>query len=131
MGNSKQKAKRFLYSFLFVFLLAPALVSAQDFKLVPDCAHKQGGCDKIEQLLDVVVNYGTILMGVSGAVALIFFIVGGIQMLTSGGNESKVTKGKETVTYATIGLIIIFGAFTAVKFILRIIDPSGFDKYVK
>ena len=129
-GIRVQGTRNFVYGILVAFLLLPSVAFAADFKLVPKCAHQPGGCDKLDQLLEVVVNYGTILMGVSGAVALIFFIWGGIQLLMSGGASDRVTSGKNSIVYATIGLIIIFGSFTAVKFILELLGVTKFDHYV-
>ncbi len=120
----------FMYAIFMALVFLPSVSNAADFKLVPSCAHKPGGCDKLGQLLEVLVNYGAIVMGVSGAVALLFFIWGGIQMLSSGGNSDRVTSGKNSITYATIGLIIIFGSFTAVKFILKVLGVTKFDHYV-
>ncbi|OGL88888.1 hypothetical protein A3H75_01995 [Candidatus Uhrbacteria bacterium RIFCSPLOWO2_02_FULL_51_9] len=111
-----------------VLLLAPQVASAA---ILPDCAKEPGGCAQLSQLIQVGVNYGRFILGISGALALVFFIWGGFLILTSAGVSDRVKKGKEALRAATIGLIIIFGAFTAVKFILRMVDPTGtYDQYV-
>lgn len=53
----------------------------------------------------------TIFTGLSGSFALLMFIYGGIMWLTSAGNSEKVERGKKIFMWATIGLVIIFGAY--------------------
>ncbi|MEY4744115.1 MAG: Type secretion system pilin [Candidatus Parcubacteria bacterium] len=47
----------------------------------------------------------------SGSFALLMFVYGGFMWVTSGGNMDKVKKGKQIFTWATIGLIVIFGSY--------------------
>lgn len=99
--------------------------------ILPTCANQPYGCDTLDQLIQLGVNYGRFIMGLTGSVALAVFIWGGFLMLTSGGNSKKVEAGKNKIVAAVIGLIIIFGAFTVVKFGLRFLDPTGkYDQYV-
>jgi len=44
---------------------------------------------------------------VAGLAFLIYFIIGGLNWITAGGNTDKVEKAKKTMTDAAIGLIII------------------------
>ncbi|MEK7460771.1 MAG: hypothetical protein AAB647_00980 [Patescibacteria group bacterium] len=55
-------------------------------------------------------------IALSGAVALIYIIWGGVQYVTAGGNEEQTKKGKTTITWAIIGLILIIGAYAIVKY---------------
>lgn len=56
-----------------------------------------------------------ILTGVSGSIALLMFVWGGVVWLTSGGSPEKVQKGKKVFTWASIGLLIIFGSYALVN----------------
>ena len=47
------------------------------------------------------------VIGVSGAVAIIFVVYGGISYATSAGEPSKTQKAKHMITYALIGLAIV------------------------
>lgn len=99
--------------------------------LLPDCASQAGGCETLDQLIQLGVNYGRFIMGLSGSLALVMFVWGGFLMLTSAGNAKKVQDGKTKMMAAVVGLIIIFSAFTVVKFGLRFLDPTGkYDQYV-
>ena len=46
-------------------------------------------------------------------------ILGGISYATSQGDAGKVKKGKDTILYGIIGLIIVLLAFAITNFILN------------
>ncbi|MEK7516108.1 MAG: pilin [Patescibacteria group bacterium] len=58
-------------------------------------------------------------LGIVGSVALVIFIYGGFLWLTSGGNPEKITKGKSTMVWGTIGLAVILFAYTLVQFVFQ------------
>lgn len=58
-------------------------------------------------------------LGIVGSVALVMFIYGGFVMLLAGGNSEQVTKGKNVLIWATIGLVLIFSSYAIVKFIFE------------
>ncbi len=57
-------------------------------------------------------------LGLSGVVALIMIIYGGVLWLTSGGNTEKVQKGRDTLIWAVLGLVVIFSAYAIVNAVL-------------
>ncbi len=73
--------------------------------------------------------YGRIIrafLGIIGSAALLFIIIGGFIILTSRGNAEKVKSGRDTVVWATIGLIIAFSAWIILRFIITsIIQPTS------
>jgi hypothetical protein len=58
------------------------------------------------------------ILGVVGALALFMFVYGGVLWMTSGGNSTRIEKGKDTLIWATIGLFIIFASYAILNFIL-------------
>jgi len=58
-------------------------------------------------------------LGIVGSIALAMFIYGGFTWMTSGGNSQSVEKGKNTLIWAAIGLVIIFTSYSLVKFVLK------------
>jgi hypothetical protein len=58
-------------------------------------------------------------LGVTGTVALVMFIYGGITWLLSGGNPDKIKKGKDVFVWAVLGLAIIFSSYFIVDFVIR------------
>ncbi len=65
-----------------------------------------------------------IFIGVSGSLALLAFIWGGLLMLTSSGSEERVKKGKQILVMSTIGLIIIFASYALLKTIFTVFGLS-------
>lgn len=57
-------------------------------------------------------------LGIVGSIALVMFIYGGFVWMTAMGASDKVTKGKDIIIWASIGLIVIFSAYAMVNFVL-------------
>ncbi|HSX01342.1 MAG TPA: hypothetical protein VLF67_03820 [Candidatus Saccharimonas sp.] len=57
------------------------------------------------------------LFALIGGLAVVFIIVGGLQMVTSAGSPQRFKQGRETVLYAVVGLVVAIGAYAAVTFI--------------
>lgn len=58
------------------------------------------------------------VFAIIGVIAVVMIILGGISYATSQGDPAKVKKGKETILYGVIGLIISLLAFAIVNFVL-------------
>ena len=69
----------------------------------------------LETIVKRIIN---IAMTVLGVVCVIMLIVGGYNYTMSAGDASKVTKAKNTILYAIIGLVIALLALAIVNFVL-------------
>ncbi len=69
-----------------------------------------------QQLIGQVINGA---LGVVGSIALAMFIYGGFTWMLSAGNAEAVTKGKNILVWATIGLVVIFCSYALVYFVLN------------
>ena len=58
-------------------------------------------------------------LGITGTIALVMFIYGGITWLTSGGVPDKIKKGKDIFLWSVVGLIIIFSSYLMVDFVIK------------
>jgi hypothetical protein len=60
--------------------------------------------------------------GVTGSIALVIFVWGGFEYIYSGGEQAKVKSATKRLTNASIGIILIYGAYfiasTAINFLL-------------
>ena len=61
-----------------------------------------------------IVNF---LVLTIGSVCFIALVIGGFVLLTSHGNENSVTKGKEIITNALIGLVVVLCAYFITAFV--------------
>ena len=59
---------------------------------------------------------------VVGIVAVIMIILGGISYATSQGDPAKVKKGKDTILYGIVGLVIVLMAFAITTFVLNALN---------
>lgn len=71
---------------------------------------------------DIRVIIGRVIKGILsliGSIAFLMFVYGGVLWLTSGGRSEYVKKGKDILTWATLGLGVIFASYAAVSAILN------------
>ncbi len=71
-------------------------------------------------IFDVLGRAVKTFLGVIGAIALLIFIYGGVTYMIAGGEESRVTKARDILKYATIGLVAIILAYVLVNFFIRV-----------
>lgn len=67
----------------------------------------------------IVTNVINTMIFVTGIVAVVFIIIGGIRYIVSQGDEKSINGAKNTILYAVIGLIIAILAFAIVNFVLK------------
>jgi hypothetical protein len=65
------------------------------------------------------------ILGIVGVIALLVIIYGGFEMLTSGGNQDRITRGRDAILWAFIGLLVIFGSYGILQAVFQILsgDP--------
>jgi hypothetical protein len=80
-----------------------------------------GGSGSIPEIIGRIIRGA---LGLSGVVALLMFVWGGAQYMLAAGNSEKITKAKQTMVWATLGLVAIFGAYAAVSAILQVVQPT-------
>ena len=69
----------------------------------------------LSKMISSVLNW---VFGIIGIVAVIMIILGGFNMMISSGDPGKVKKGKDTILYGIIGLVIAILAFAIVNFVI-------------
>ncbi|MFA5644577.1 MAG: hypothetical protein WC928_03575 [Patescibacteria group bacterium] len=74
--------------------------------------------DSVPALVGQIISA---VLGIVGSLALIMFIYGGITWMTASGNEQSVTKGKNIIIWATLGLVVIFSSYALVRFVIQAI----------
>jgi hypothetical protein len=127
------KIKIFLLSFLVfgsTVLALPSVSLAQssgctgDFQMVNGiCVPKPKGTGlgASTNFVDLMKKVFTLLLGISGAISVLFVLFGGFQYMTSAGNEKQAETGKNNVMYAIIGLVVVILAYTIVNVVVRLV----------
>ncbi|MBR6134248.1 hypothetical protein IKQ38_02085 [Candidatus Saccharibacteria bacterium] len=71
---------------------------------------------------DVTNTVGTalnVVFGIVAIIAVVMIVIGGISYATSQGDPGKVSKGKSTIIYGIIGMLISLLAFAIVNFVFK------------
>lgn len=102
---------------LVVAFLAP--IAANAFSIVPTKCQGESGCNICDIAL-AFTNAADIIAGLLGSVALLFFIIGGFFLILSSGNEQRIETGKKILVGTVTGLAIVFLAWFAVNFVVRV-----------
>jgi hypothetical protein len=68
-----------------------------------------------------VGNVIKVLLGLSGVGAFAMFIYGGLTWMLSMGKSEAYKKGKDTMVYALLGLVVLFTSYTLVNFVVSIL----------
>jgi len=68
-------------------------------------------------------------LGLLGVIFVVLVVYAGYNWMTAGGDEGKVTKSKQTLSRAVIGLIIVVAAYSITYFVFSnldtVIDSGG------
>ncbi len=117
----------FIIIIVAIFVVLPSFVLAQTqltdpLKLIPPNATQAQKDAAIPTLIGRIISA---VLGIVGSIALLMFIYGGFMWLTSGGITEKITKGKQVLVWAAIGLVVIFLSYTLVNFVIKGLASSS------
>lgn len=121
----KNFKKEFLGGLMILAILLPLVVFGG---LVP-CGPKELGyakeCDFCQLLVlgQNIVDF--LLKKLAPVVAVLALVFGGFLILTARGNSQQISKGKQIIGAAVIGLAIAFGAWLIVDILIRVIADSS------
>lgn len=96
----------------------------------PGTSNTWGGVDTVaggsgNELTTNIINIINGVIAALGIVCVVVMIIGGVNYMTSSGDAAKVKKGKDTILYGLIGLIICVLAFAIVNFVIVNIIGGG------
>lgn len=79
------------------------------------CVNNQGG-PSVQATIQNVVDVLTFLIG---AIAVIMIVIGGLRYVLSGGDSSATKSAKDTIIYASVGLVVTVMAYAIVRFVIQ------------
>lgn len=121
MNKIKKVIPLIILSVFLLFIALPTSVQAQDNEdrlKILDCESANKDCD-LNDFGRTLYSISKLILGITGSLALLMFVYGGFIWLISGGNKEAVQKGKNILIAATIGIIIVFVAYSAVEFTIK------------
>lgn len=81
----------------------------------------------LRDLFDTGIRVINLLMIAAGVFATIRIVIAGGQMILSAGNQEMLTAGKNGLTRAVIGLVIVIISFLLINTLVRLLVPGGED----
>lgn len=97
---------------------APANVSLKNKILKQQKAIGEGsGLGEAKDPRVIAANIIKVMLTLVGTIITVLFIYGGYLIMTAAGNEDQVSKGKDVIKNAVIGLVITLTAYSITSFV--------------
>lgn len=77
-----------------------------------------------QSINDLIKNITTWVLGIAGAIAVLFIIIAGLRYITSHGDSKQAEAAKTTLRNAIIGLVIIVISFFLVQLIVTVLTTT-------
>ena len=68
-------------------------------------------------MASVSIKVSQYILGIVGSLSLLAFVAGGLMLMLSGGKAEMVTRGKQTLIGAVIGLVVVFTSYMIVQLV--------------
>lgn len=108
----------------------PQIIAANHFKpsfipkpdTLPGIEPSQQKSDTSRQVFTntVLPRFAIILIGLTGATALVFIIIGGVRLVLSYGAEEALESGKKQIIWGLIGFAVSLLAYTIVSIVTKL-----------
>lgn len=76
-----------------------------------DLPNVEAGSTQLQDILSVV-------FGLAGIIAFFIVVIAGFQLVISSGDPQKISKARQTILFAVVGLVVCSAAFTIVRFVV-------------
>lgn len=76
------------------------------------------GVPAVDVTNTTIVNVFNSVLGLAGALAVVFVVYGGIQYSLSQGDPAKVKQAKDTILYSVIGLVVVMVSFAIINLVI-------------
>lgn len=116
-----EKMKKLMYVLAVAAMVLPGVVSAAG--ITPGALETSaqssglqnvGGAGSITGWVNTIINW---IIGLVGLLAILGFLISAILYFTAAGDEEKVTKAKNAMTYSIIGVVVALIGVIAINVI--------------
>ncbi len=77
-----------------------------------------GSVVTIPQIVSKIIK---LIMGLVGIISLVMFIYAGFLWLTAQGKPEAIKKGRDTMLWAVVGLVVIFSSYIVLNYIFKVL----------
>lgn len=118
----KKIIKNTLLIIFLILIISPNFVFGIDVSGVrTGMQNSAGALATTENVPTIATNLVAYLLGFIGIIIFIIIIISGFQWITAGGNEETVTKSKNNIKNAIMGLLVILIAYILVTTLFTIL----------
>lgn len=108
-------------------IVKPALAQICNPALNPNCSAANQVTNPQGYFNNLLQTGFSILFIIAVLMFIIFFSLGAFHFITSEGDPKKIESGRTSITYAFVGLILIFSIFVILKLIGTITGIQGLE----
>lgn len=96
----------------------------------PDCPAESPNCGNytLNDMVRTAIKVSEFILSIVGSLALLAFVAGGLMMMLSAGNAEWVTRGRQTLIGAIIGLTIVFTSFMIIQLVFTSLGVENKEK---
>ncbi len=122
-----KKIKYFIFSLVIFAFPIQKLLAQGDYGLgtagsTANLPFRQGEAGT--NVATLLGRFAGAALALSGSIFLFLIIYGGIIILTSAGNQSKIEKGKNIIVWAIIGALILGGAYAITSLLFGVFSAT-------
>lgn len=135
LQNIKTMNRIILFAMVLIagYLLLAAPLFAAEYKGFVQCdptkkLTESGSCDlcallkSIEKIIDTLTT-------IAFPITIGFVVYGAVVIMIAGGSAEKVTKGRQIITSAVIGLVIVLASWLLINEIMQLILKQGLQPF--
>ena len=111
--------KRFFFLTHFFFLFVPMIVSAQATGWDKGIDNMTKSGLPSNSVYSIIQSAFFWIITVLGFIAIIGFVISGIQYLTAAGDDSQIETAKTNMKYSVVGVIVALSGFLIVQAVDR------------
>jgi hypothetical protein len=87
---------------------------------------------RLDDFAAIAINVARFILGISGSLALVFFVYGGFMFLISAGQSDKINSAKQILINSIIGIVIIFSAYMIIGFVItKVLKVNNSEEWYK
>lgn len=111
-------------SLLLVFFYAVPPVSAVPTNVLANIASNVGLPSQYKSFSDILFAGIEVGLAIVFLIAAIFAVISGYRIVTSGGNEEGLEKGKSGLTWAVAGAVVVLLAWIIVRAVFELLNKG-------
>jgi amino acid transporter len=120
----KKILKKIICLIILIIILLPQVIFAQNasidtLKRVGETSGPYSGTTNENSIYELIASLIGAFLGLLGVIFIILIILAGYWWMTANGDEQKLTKAKDTIYRAIIGLIITAAAYAITGFVFQ------------